>query len=126
MDLLTLEHVGPTMTVNGSHTMHWSERAKIVKQWRGDFGWLGLSSKVRVTEPVGIEIYVVQRHSGGLADQAGHALLAKAAIDGLVDGKVLRADDGAHVSWSRFWAPTRDDHIPKGTVKLIVTLVPAQ
>lgn len=126
MELLTLEHVGPTMTVNGSHSMHWSERSKIVRQWREDFGWLGLTSRVRIDQAVGIEINVVQRPSGGIADQAGHALLAKAAIDGLVDGKVLRADDGAHVAWSRFWAPTRDTHIPKGSVKLIVTLVPTQ
>jgi len=126
VELLTLEHVGPTMTVNGSHTMHWSARAQIIKTWREDFGWLGLSSRIRVAETVGIEINVVQRSSGGLADQAGHALLAKAAIDGLVDGKVLRADDGAHVAWSRFWAPSRDTHIPKGRVKLILTLVPVQ
>jgi hypothetical protein len=38
---------------------------------------------------------------------------------------VLRADDGAHVSWSRFWAPTRDTAIPKGRVKLVISLVPA-
>lgn len=125
MELLTLEHIGPTMTVNGSHSMHWSARAQIVKTWREDFGWLALSSRVRVDAPVGIEINVIQRPAGGIADQAGHALLAKAAIDGLVDGKVLRADNGACVLWSRFWAPSRDLHIPKGKVKLILTLVPA-
>lgn len=125
MSLLSLEHAGPTLTINKANTMHWSERGQIVKLWREEWGWLGLSTRVEIQQPVGIEVRVFGRRSGGSADAAGHALLAKAAIDGLVDGKVLKADDGQHVLWTRFWSPFRDDNIPKGYVRLAIDLVGA-
>lgn len=125
MPLLSLEHAGPTLTINKANTMHWSQRSGIVKQWREEWGWLALSTKVQLQQPVGIEVRVFGRRSGGSADAAGHALLAKAAIDGLVDGKVIKADDGQHVAWTRFWSPFRADDVPPGCVRLAIDLVGA-
>ena len=125
MSLLSLEFAGPTLTVNNANKMHWSERSKIIAFWREQWGWLGLTTRVQLAQPVGIEVRVFGPKVGGQADAAGHVLLAKAAIDGLVDGKVLKADDGMHVLWSRYWAPFRADDVPKGMVRLAIDLVGA-
>ena len=125
MSLLSLEHAGPTLTINKANTMHWSARSKIVAEWREQWAWLGLATRVQIAQPVGIEVRVFGRKMGGAADAAGHALLAKAAIDGLVDGKVLKADDGQHVAWTRFWSPFRADDVPPGCVRLAIDLVGA-
>ena len=42
-----------------------------------------------------------------------------------VTGKVIKADDGMHVLWSRYWAPFRADDVPKGMVRLAIDLVGA-
>lgn len=125
MSLLSLEFAGPTLTVNKANTMHWSQRQPIIKLWRENWGWLGLATRVRLEQPVGIEVRVFGPRGGGQADAAGHVLLAKAAIDGLVDGHVIKGDDGLHVLWSRYWAPFRADDVPKGMVRLAIDLVGA-
>ena len=124
MPYLSLTHAGPTLTVNKAMAGHWSQRAPVIKQWREDFAWLGLASKVRMEHAVGVEIQVFhRRETRVVGDAAGHALLAKAAIDGLVDAKVLPKDDGRWVAWIRFYAPLKDDGVPQGMVRLQVTLV---
>jgi hypothetical protein len=123
VSLLSLEFAGPTLTVNKANTMHWSQRQPIIKAWRENWGWLGLATRVQIAQPVGIEVRVFGPSRGGRADAAGHVLLAKAAIDGLVDGKVIQGDDGEHVLWSRYWAPFRDPDVPRGMVRLAIDLV---
>lgn len=75
--------------------------------------------------PCGIEVRVFQPSRGGLGDAAGHFPVAKAAIDGLVDAKVLPDDSPAYVAWTRLHAPTKDKSVAKGMVRLEITLVEA-
>jgi len=120
---LSLIHSGPTLTLNKALGQHWSKTAPIIAQWREDFGWLGKTTRVKIGFLIGVEVRVWQRQKGALADAAGHYLLAKAAVDGLVDAGVLREDDGAHVAWTRCHAPTVDLKVPVGLVRIEVALV---
>jgi hypothetical protein len=121
--LLTFNHSGPTLTLNGAKRMHWSESSPIIAQWREDFGWLGKTTRKVITDRVGIEVRITSRLGGGIGDAAAHALCAKGAIDGLVDAGVLRGDNRAYVAWQRFHAPRIDAQIPKGLIRLTLELV---
>lgn len=121
--LLTFNHCGPTLTLNGARGMHWSKTAPIIAQWRGDFGWLGKTTRKKIREEVGIEVRPTSRNSGGIGDAAAHALCAKGAIDGLVDAGVLGGDSRAFVKYERFWAPRFDSQIPAGMIRLTLELV---
>lgn len=123
--LLTFNHCGPTLTLNGARATHWSVSQKIIRQWREDFGWLGKTTRKVISERVGIEVRPTNRLGGGIGDAAAHALCAKAAVDGLVDAGVLRDDNRAYVAWVRFHAPRIDAQIPKGLIRLTLELVRA-
>lgn len=96
-----------------------------MKQWREDFFWLGKTVRY-ITDRVGIEAYF-ERCSGTkrqhLGDPMAHALLTKAAIDGLVDAKALRDDDGRYVAWVRCHAPTIGGDVPKGLIRMRLEII---
>lgn len=121
--ILTFNHSGPTLTVNGALGQHWSKTSPIIRQWREDFGWLGKTTKKKITDRVGVEVRVTSRLGGGIGDSAAHMICAKAALDGLVDAGVLRDDNRAYVAWQRFHAPRIDAQIPKGLIRLTLELV---
>jgi len=120
---LCLTHSGPTLTLNKALGQHWSKTSPIIAQWLEDFIWLGKTTRMRIDFRVAVEVHVTQRQKGSLADAAGHYLLAKAAVDGLVKAKVLQEDDGTRVAWVRCHAPTVDPRVPVGMVRLTIELV---
>lgn len=74
-------------------TTHWSQRAKMVAEWREAFAWLASSCKVKFTV---VEVHVRIGMRKPLADTGNAYGAVKAAIDGLVDVGVL-PDDGPNV-----------------------------
>lgn len=124
----TITLSGPALTLNKERTLHWSEVKGITQGWRESAGWMAASRRrlQRVPAfPCGIEVHVFQPTRGGLADAAGHFPVAKAAIDGIRDAKVLPDDSPTYVAWTRLHAPTKDKSVAKGTVRLEIALVEA-
>lgn len=121
----TLTHTGPALTLNAERRLHWRDISAIKKQWREDIGWVAVAVKRKqkiLSTPVGVEVRIWQP-TANLADAAGHFPVAKAFLDGLVDAKVLPDDSPAYVAWMRLWTPEKDADVPKGCVRLQLTLV---
>lgn len=126
---MRLTHSGAPLTVNTAISSHWTKREPIVKQWREDFFWLGKTIATRVNPPFGFEVYFdrckgTKRQS--LGDPVAHALLAKAAIDGLVDARVMPDDDGRYVRWVRFHAPVVHEDVAPGLIRLVLDVIEVQ
>lgn len=120
----SFSHTGRTLTMNSVASQHWSKTSGVVKEWREAFGWQGAQSRIKIRNTrVGIEVTVRSRHVGRAGDAAAHAYLAKGALDGLVDARVLVDDDRSSVAWLRFHAPSSTKGIPAGCVNLTLELV---
>ena len=98
---------GKLWTVNSERSNHWTRRADSTAVWRqAAFIEARKLGRNTFSEPVTIHVQPYQRR-GSLADAAAHAMVAKAAIDGLVDAKVLIDDSPEFVSKVIFHAPER-------------------
>lgn len=95
------------VTLNAERRMHHFERAKIVKEWRDAFAWLAKLNHVPKLDKV---VIIAQPHLAGGRMQDCDAChpSVKAAIDGLVDAKVLIDDAPPHVLEIRYMAPIKD------------------
>lgn len=71
---------------------HWSTRAEAVAQWRGDFKVLAKEAKIPPLKSAVIEVHQITP-TRVRPDPGSIYPAVKAAIDGLVDAKVL-PDDG--------------------------------
>lgn len=83
---------------------HWSMNRARVAEWRRAFWVLGLEQRVRF-EKVRIEVDIAMR--APLADTGNSYGAVKAAIDGLVDARVLPDDNPRIVRELVFRAPVR-------------------
>lgn len=92
-------------TVNGERSAHWSQTREVTREWRRAFWALGLEQRARFDGPVVVEVEVVMRPP--MADTGACFGAVKAAIDGLVDARVLTGDTGDIVRSITFHAPTR-------------------
>lgn len=100
---------GKLWTVNSERANHWTRRADSTAIWRRSaFIEARRLGRNAFTEPVAIHVQPYQRR-GALADAGAHAMVAKAAIDGLVDAKVLQDDTPEFVSKIVFHAPERSN-----------------
>lgn len=85
---------------------HWSQRAKLVKEWREAF--YELAVEAQIPELGAIHVEALQICKPGVMPDTGACYLAvKAAIDGLVDAGVIPNDRGAEVPSIKMWAPEK-------------------
>lgn len=95
-------------TTNAERRGNRWQRAANTSEWRELFGWLARCRPIPTLTNASIRVRLVQK--GRLQDTAACHPAIKAAIDGLVDGKVLVDDTGQHVTEIIFHAPVRGKH----------------
>jgi hypothetical protein len=104
----TVEIYGETMwTLNRERTLHYYQRAKLVKEWRDAAEAVAIARKIP-KRLAAVEIrFTPHRRSakGRSADTGGHFPVAKACIDGLVDAGILWEDGPDIVRRLIFEAP---------------------
>lgn len=83
--------------MNVHRTLHFRARADDDKSWREAFGWLAKVEKVPSLDR--IEVVAMPLHSNNRRqDVAACAPAVKAAIDGLVDARVIPDDTDAYLA----------------------------
>ncbi|MGH9089991.1 MAG: hypothetical protein ACRDZR_01205 [Acidimicrobiales bacterium] len=110
------------LTTNAERRLHWSQRAEIVRLWRVA-AWAGAVAArpgLAALSAAEIDAYPVQR-GGVLADPGAHAPIVKAAVDGLVDAKVLPDDSPTFLRALRIHPPVRG----AAALVLVVTEAPS-
>jgi hypothetical protein len=108
-------------TVNGERrgSTHWSTTREQTRIWRHAFWALGLREGIRFPGPVTLEVRVVMRHP--LADTGACIGAVKAAVDGLVDARVLTGDTGNVVRSILLHAPQRATKTEPEYLSLTIT-----
>ena len=99
--------VSPEEWTLQNHRLHPQAKAKKVKALRNKAGWLARQNLEPVIGPVAIfaRAYV---KSGILPDADAIAPMVKAAIDGLVDARIIPNDDGENLYLVGYGRPSRD------------------
>ena len=99
--------VSPEEWTLQNHRLHPQAKAKKVKALRNKAGWLARQNLEPVIGPVAIfaRAYI---KSGVLPDADAIAPMVKAAIDGLVDARILPDDSGQYVHLIGYGRPARD------------------
>lgn len=92
----TLEFAQRPWTTNAERKGNRWQRHDIVKVWRGAFFWLAKQHRIPPLEWASFTIEPYQ-HGGRLQDTGAQHPAVKAAIDGLVDAKVLTDDSPEYV-----------------------------
>ena len=92
-------------TLNSERRSHWSKRASLTKATRERFFWLAKEANIPKLDVVKIDVVPLVESRRQVADVAAHYPSAKAAIDGLVDAKVIPDDNGEHIKRITFWSP---------------------
>ena len=93
---------------------HWTKRADVIREIREDIKllcWERGNKAPHFTTPVTIDVRLECRRGGGarrLDTDAGYAV-AKAAVDGLRDARVIVNDTPEWVHWIRHWGPVWSD-----------------
>ena len=101
---LTLEQ--RPWTTNGERAGNRWQRADNVKTWRNAFCILARQQKIPTLKTCDITVKVYQK-AGRLQDVAACNPAVKAAIDGLVDAKVMPDDSSQYLHSITFVAPQR-------------------
>jgi hypothetical protein len=83
-------------TLNGERKMNPYERARHVAEWRARFQAIALVEKIPPLETVKITAWPLVANRRAMQDTAACVPCVKAAIDGLVDARVL-VDDGPRI-----------------------------
>ncbi len=104
----TLEWEQLPMPMNEYRTLHWTKRAAYDREWRGIFTVLARAARVPRLDAVNITVVQTCAHHS-LPDVGAAYPTAKAAIDGLVDARVLTDDTPEIVRFLGFMAPERSD-----------------
>jgi hypothetical protein len=76
-------------TLNLERREHWSKARSLTREWREQFGWLGLQNRQRFAR---VEVVCEVICAKPLPDTGNAYGALKAAIDGLVDAGVLPGD----------------------------------
>lgn len=101
-----LEYEVRPWTTNAERAGNRWERAKLTKEWREAFAWLAKSEEI--PEMRWIVVTVEPHQKGGRLQDVGACNPAvKAAIDGLVDAKVLPDDSSEFVRSLIFMPPKK-------------------
>lgn len=90
-----------------NHRVHYQEAARRKKQIRYDAMIYGKRDLTPVRGPVAIYARAYVR-AGTLPDADAIAPMVKAAIDGLVDARIIPNDDGEHLYLVGYGRPARD------------------
>lgn len=101
---------------------HWSSTRERTRDWRRAFWALGVQQRVRFAGAVMIDVHVSMRHP--VADTAACIGAVKAAVDGLVDARVLTGDTGSVVRSLTLHAPTRVSKAEPESLTLTVSSIP--
>lgn len=97
---------------------HWAETRMRTAEWRQAFWALGLQQRIRFSSAVAIDVHVSMRHP--VADTGACIGAVKAAVDGLVDARVLPGDTGEIVRSITLHAPIRCSKAERESVTVVV------
>jgi hypothetical protein len=111
------EHQGRVRSLNSERSAHWSKRARDAENWREAFWARGLQLGVKFGS-VHITAEIIQKRP--LADCGNGLPSIKAAIDGLVDARVIHDDSPEYVKSITMVAPRPPQ--PGEVEALILTL----
>lgn len=103
-----LTHQARPPTMNAYRRLHHYDRAAVDLEWRQTFAWLARAARVPRLDAALVTVAQTCRRPP-LPDVGACFPIAKAAIDGLVDARVIPDDDPAHLLALTFVAPTRSD-----------------
>ncbi len=84
-------------TVNAERTWHYHKRATYVRECRERFAWLAPEARIGSLKRIQVEATPFAKDRRGIQDVAACLPAVKAAIDGLVDAKVIYDDDPTHL-----------------------------
>ena len=93
-------------TVNEERRWHFHKRAQMVRDARERWAYLWKLSKVPKLDEIDVEVEPILKNWRSAPDVAACAGTVKAAIDALVDIKIIADDSAKYVRSVRFWAPT--------------------
>jgi Holliday junction resolvase RusA-like endonuclease len=89
-------------TANAERRWHHYKRAQVVRDARARWAWHALAARVPRLDRVEIDVRPHSKDRRWKPDVAACYPAVKAAIDGLVDARVLEDDDDRHVVALRF------------------------
>lgn len=95
-------------TTNAERKGNRWQRASKTSEWRELFGWLARCRPLPTLTNASVQVKLIQK--GRLQDTGACHPAIKAAIDGLVDGKLFIDDTGEHVTRIVYLAPIKGDH----------------
>lgn len=101
----TLTHFDRPWTVNTERQWYFYARAQAVAEWRQAFFALAMEAKVPRLDCISVTVTPFYKGNASRPDVAACATCAKAAIDGLVDAKVIPDDDPDHLISVTFLQP---------------------
>lgn len=113
----TLEHRERPMTMNEYRRLHHHPRADYDREVRTYFGWVARAARIGRLQAVIVTAVPVVRAGTSLPDVAACYPAVKAAVDGLVDAKVIPDDTPRYVHALTFIAP---EHGPQDLLLLLV------
>lgn len=93
-------------TVNEERRWHFYKRATMVKDARIRWCYLWKLSKIPKLDQIDVEVEPILKNWRSAPDAVACAGTVKAAIDALVDIKIIADDSAKYVRSVRFWAPT--------------------
>jgi hypothetical protein len=105
MGIWTLRWEDQVPLVNAERSAHWSKRAKLTASWRQAFWGLAREQRVPALESVRLTVRHEVNRKGRIPDPVACLPAYKAAVDGLVDAKVIPDDDSRYVRAVTFEAP---------------------
>lgn len=103
-----LIHEARPLPMNAYRRLHFRQRAAYDLEWRQAFGWMARQARIPRLDAVLVTVAQECRRPP-LPDVGASFPTAKAAIDGLVDARVIPDDDPAHLHALTFVAPTRGE-----------------
>lgn len=110
MTVIRLEHTARPWSLNDERSAHWRAHRERTQSWRQAWWVIGVAARRRFTGPVHIRARPVYRTRHTLVDTGNCYPAVKAAVDGLVDARVIGGDTGAWVRSIRLDAPGPADH----------------
>ena len=105
MSTWTLRWEDQVPLVNAERSAHWSKRAKLTSSWRQAFWGLAREQRIQKLPAVRLTVRHEVKRKGRVPDPVACLPAYKAAVDGLVDAKVIPDDDSRYVRSVTFEAP---------------------
>lgn len=100
----SFEYAVRPWTTNAERNWHYMKRSKFVKEWRDAFAQMSKNHAPLKWASITIEPW---QKNGVLADVAACNPAAKAAIDGIVDGGILKDDSPQYLHSVTFLQPQK-------------------